>query len=326
MKTQMAVEITSDLGDALDAARRPLQRRRSAPAGPRMRLRTTPWLRRMVPLRIAVARAEARGRALWERDPEARQRALAAIEAIVAGTARAGEVTALARQHLIETEVYEVMFWRPWIVPAIDAASDERLRRTLARDGGVLISVCHLGTMFLSMARVLALGHTPYSVVAPWLFESAGSGDWDRRLDRWWTAIRARDERLVPSVGSFPVLQALLEQGEVVQLFFDMPGGGETRFLGKPVMLATGSARLAVQAGVPIVPMRARRDGHRMHADVGEPLDPSEFASVEDLHQALAAVHERWILEVPASLEDPRRPGAWELGATATGWSRPGSA
>jgi len=321
----MAVEMTPDLSDALAAARRPLERRRSAPASLRMRLRTTPWLLRMVPLVIAVARAEARGRALWAEDRECRERALAAVEAIVAGTPLAGELETLARQHLVEREVYEATFWRPWIMPVIDTASEERLRRVLAPNSGVIMSSCHLGSMFLTMALVAALGRAPYSVAAPWLFASAGAGHWDRRLDRWWKGIRARDERLVVSVGSFPVLQTLLEQGEVAHILFDMPGGSELCFLGKPVMLATGTARLAMQAGVPIVPVRSRRDRHHMHAEVAEPLYPAQFGSVEELQQTLAAVHERWILESPASFEDPRRPGAWELGATPTRWSRPES-
>ena len=56
--------------------------------------------------------------------------------------------------------------------------------------------------------------------------------------------------------------------------------------------------------------------------DVAPPLDPRDVASSEELHDALAAVHERWILELPATLEDPNRAGAWERTATATGWLR----
>jgi hypothetical protein len=45
---------------------------------------------------------------------------------------------------------------------------------------------------------------------------------------------------------------------------------------------------------------------------------------MEELHEEIAAIHERWILEAPEALEDPRRAGAWEEGATATEWVRPG--
>jgi len=53
--------------------------------------------------------------------------------------------------------------------------------------------------------------------------------------------------------------------------------------------------------------------------DAHPPLDPREHDGIEQLHEALAAVHERWILELPATLENPRRDGFWEA-ASAEGW------
>ena len=105
-------------------------------------------------------------------------------------------------------------------------------------------------------------------------------------------------------------------------VYFDMPGRRETRFLGKPATLADGSARLSVEADVPILPVRARRVGHRAWLDVAAPLDPRDFADVGDLHDAMAAVHESWILEFPAAMADPRGFG-WADGATADAWTRP---
>ena len=142
---------------------------------------------------------------------------------------------------------------------------------------------------------------------------------WGRRVVRRLEGLRAQDGRLVFSVGSFGVLKALLEQGELVILHFDVPGHHETRFLGKPVMLTTGSAKLAKLADALILPMRLRRKGHRVWLDTHPPLDPREHDDVEQLHEALAAVHERWILELPATFEDPRRKGFWE-NANAAGW------
>ena len=46
-----------------------------------------------------------------------------------------------------------------------------------------------------------------------------------------------------------------------------------------------------------------------MGFDFAAPLDPREHTAVEGLHEALAAVHERWIMEEPAMLEDPRVSG-----------------
>ena len=48
-------------------------------------------------------------------------------------------------------------------------------------------------------------------------------------------------------------------------------------------------------------------------------LDPREFADADELHDALAVLHERWILEEPAAMADPNSFG-WDGGATALGW------
>jgi hypothetical protein len=87
-------------------------------------------------------------------------------------------------------------------------------------------------------------------------------------------------------------------------------------------MLASGTARLSLLTGAPIVPLRVRRDGYELWLDVGAPLEPGDFADVDQLHDALGEIHERWILELPATAEDPNREGSWERSATADGWTR----
>jgi lauroyl/myristoyl acyltransferase len=203
----------------------------------------------------------------------------------------------------------------------MDDASCARLEEALSCGRRLLLSSCHLGPIFYSMSVVTSRGRSPFAVAGPWFFEQPTPDYWGRRIARWWQGIAERGEHLVQSVGCFPVLERLLEEGELVRIHFDLPGSRETPFLGKPVALATGTARLAAATDALVVPMRARRDGHRVWTDIEEPLDSRDFASAEDLHDALAATHERLILEMPFALEDPRRPGAWEEGATASAWT-----
>jgi lauroyl/myristoyl acyltransferase len=225
--------------------------------------------------------------------------------------------------HLAEKEVLKALFWQPWQTAEMDDSSTARLEHALSCGRPLLASSCHLGPFFYSMSVFTSRGHVPYAVAGPWFFEELTPNYWGRRLARWLRGVSDRGERLVRSVGCFPVLEALLEEGEIVRMHFDMPGSRETRFLGKPVALATGTARLAVSTGALILPMRARRVGVRVWTDVGEPLDPRDFDGAGELHDALAARHERWILETPFALEDPRRPGAWEAGATSRAWINP---
>ncbi len=310
-----------ELEMAIELAMRPLR----APAMPRtglgLRLRTSPRLRGLMPSALVVRRAAAKGRAEW-RDPREREYALATMTAILANTSRAGEVEELARRRLIEEEVQRAIFWQPWRSPRVDTRSSANLRRALSCERGVLVSACHLGPYFLQMSAFGSSPRRPFAVSAPWFFEEPTPDYWGRRQARWWQGIADRDERLVRTVGSFPLVKALLERGQIVLSYFDMPGSARTEFLGKPVMLSSGSAQLAFQTQALVLPLRARRDGARAWTDVFEPLDARDFDSALNLHRALAAVHERSILELPETLEDPNRDGAWNDGAGAEEWVR----
>ncbi len=311
-----------DLQATLERVRRPPQAP-PMPGGPLgLRLRTSSALRQAVPSRVARALARRRALRIWEREPEERDRARAAMAAVVGGTPRAHEVEALARAHVVETETYKELFWQPWPTPRMDADSARRLEQALRGERGVLVSLSHLGPLFLHV-RAVSARSTPYIVSAPYFFAAPEPGYWGRRLARMWKHVQQRDERMVcTGAGASEVLAELLRQREVVVIYFDMPGSRGTRFLGKEVMLGTGTARLATQTDALVLPIRSRLHGTRGWTDVAEPLDPRAMSGWEELHEAIAAVHERWILELPHTLEDPNRAGAWEGGATAQGWRR----
>jgi lauroyl/myristoyl acyltransferase len=288
----------------------------------RARVTGTAVLRHVLPTRLLVRRAEARAGAAWETDPVAREHALPAMEAVVGGTGRAGELEQIAREHYIEQAAHRTLFWQPWKMPSMDARSTDNAQVALSSGRGVLVSSCHLGPIFLHFWPLSAM-RTGYAIAGPWFFDEPTPDYAGRRLAHWRKGIERRDERLLPSQGVFVQLRALLMQGEMALMYFDMPGSRSTQFLGKPVMLATGTARLAVEADALVLPVHARREGHRVWTDVRSPLDPREFSGYEQLQDALAGVHERWILERPGAVEDPNRRGAWEGGASASAWNRP---
>ncbi len=309
------------LAAALAAARRRMPAPAMPPAPLRVRLRISPTLRRALPSTIVARRAVRRGHRAWRQDLKAREQALEAMRAIVGGTPRAGEVERLAEAYLVERAVGEAMFWQPWQAPLLDTRSRANLHATLRSGRGVLLSPCHTGPIYLTTSMVRAAGRMPFTVVAPWFFQEPSADKWGRRIAHWRRHAHRLGHGVVCSVNSFPVLQELLREGEVVQLYFDMPGSTQTPFLGKPVLLSTGSSRLARAADVPILPMRSRFEGHRAQIEICEPLDPRDFADAQELHRTLAAAHERLILEAPYALESPRRAGAWGAGATATAWT-----
>jgi lauroyl/myristoyl acyltransferase len=292
------------------------------PAAPfAVRMKTSTLVRRALPTRLAVARAERKARRRFAEHPPTRERALRAMEAVVAGTPRAGELEDLAREHVVETQAWEAMFWQPWPRQRIDARSSELLQTICAGERGVLLSACHCGPYFNKARTLVSIGIEPAVVSGDWFFEPPSPDYWGRRLARWRRGLP--DLPLIRPRGSFRVLASLLAEGATVLVYFDMPGRHETNFLGKPVMLVDGSARLAVETGALVLPVRSRRVGHRPLVEAGEPLDPRDFAGVDELHEALARVHERAILEHPAAMADPSEFG-WEQEAGPDAWRRPG--
>jgi lauroyl/myristoyl acyltransferase len=314
MSTRQSLDLHAALQSLEDSTRAP----RMPPARPDVWLKTSPLLRRLIPTQPLIDRAERRGRALWDQSPDERERAISAIEAIVGGTPRSAEVEALARAHVVERQLDTVMFWQPWSAD-IEERSASALREALSGSRGVVLSACHQGPYYRSMYALPQVRDSHYSVAGPWLFEQPSHDYWGRRLAHWRKAMVGRP---VPATGSYSLLAALLEAGECVYLFYDMPGQHETCFLSKTAMLADGSARLAVEADALVVPVRARRSGARAWLDALPALDSREFADADELHHALADSHERWILEEPAAMADPNSFG-WENGATARGWTRP---
>jgi acetoacetyl-CoA synthetase len=301
-----ADEQTSDLADALEMIRRRSVPPRMPRASLGIRVKTSPWVRSVLPTRLLVNRAARRGQAIWEWSVSEREDAVAAMETIIAGTPRAHELRELAQLHLIESEIDRALFWQqPWSAK-VDAGSAARIRAALSEDRGVLLSASHIGPYYRLQCAPPFNGRDTYLVAESWFFESPSPNHWGRRLARWRKGTKSR---LVLSDGSFPIIQALLERGDLVFVHFDMPGPRETRFLGKSAMLADGSAQLAVRADALVLPLRTRRVGHNVWVDAGAPLDPHEFADADELHDALAARHERWILENPEAMENPAARG-----------------
>jgi lauroyl/myristoyl acyltransferase len=298
---------------------RPPAPTRMPPAPLALRLKTSVWVRALLPTRLVVRRAVLKGQRLWEQNEGAREDALAAMATVVSGTSLEGSLERVAREYVIEQETDTALFWQPWSTPEIDEATERNLREALDQDRGVLLSSCHLGPYPRITRVLLDMGRRPYGVFGPWFFEPPSPDYWGRRIARWHKGARSR---YVTSKGSYRTLRALLERGEWVVLFFDVPGHRPTRYLGKPAMLADGTARLAIESDALVLPTRLRRVGHRVWMDVAPPLDPRELADVEALHTALARLHEKWVLEYPAAMADPRDFG-WEQGATPEAWNMP---
>lgn len=266
--------------------------------------------------RIAVALGYAWGNLRWL-DPKARRRSRLAVAAIAGPGAVPDRV---AREHLSHAAAREQLIWRPRMI--LDAAVEggAHLASAKASGRGVLVSYCHFGPFPAIGVSALKFANDVHQVAGGWLAAPRpGSG----RARRWRGIFERAGVPLIGAKGCFPVVAELLRRGAVVVMAFDWPGSAESSFLGKRVMLASGTARLAQSTGALVVPAMRRFQQLEVRTVFGAPLNPAAYDDWQHLHDEVAAQHDRWILTCPAALEDPRRAGAWEEAATAESWGLP---
>ena len=290
-----------------------------APLG--VRIRTSPRLRRFVPNALAVARARRKAKRLWRRDPDLRARSRREVELIVSNTRWSERLEELAYLRAVENEIARTLLWQPWKVSCDSAASRTNMAEALSRKS-FIVSFCHLGPFHCVTVPLQRAGREIIYVSDPWIFEPPEASYWGRRVVRIRQGVAGK-ARHIAARGSYSTLRSLLREGAAVGIAFDVPGGRQTRFLGKEVWLADGTARLAAETGVAVIPARTRRVKGRVVCDYAEALLPEKLRTVEAIHDALAWVHEQFILEEPHCLEDPGRPGSWGAGATTTAWRKP---
>ncbi len=319
----MSTNVPPALGERMAEVRRPVVPPPMPRASPLVSLATSPMLHRLLPPRLAVLIGEARGAMLWHTRPPVREAAHLTMQAIVGGTERAHEAARLARRFVLEKNALTMIFWQPPRKSGIDEPSRANLQSALASGRGIVLSATHLGPFFDVGSPLVDVSRRVYVSSGGWFFLAPTADYAGRRLAHWWRKPAARKQQLVSTGGSSEILRTVLEQGEIALLFFDVSGSRETIFLGKPVHLATGTARLAIETDAVVLPARARQERGRGFVDFAPPLDARQFADVGKLQDALAAIHSELILEHPETLEDPRRSGAWEHGATAEAWVSP---
>ena len=236
------------------------------------------------------------------------------------------ELEGLARATVLEDAALAELLERPWvIVDRRRLRGVSQLRDATAQGRGVVVSYCHLGPFEGASSSVLrATGRRPWLFAGTWIDQPPGVGASGRHVERWRDLLRrAGPHVLTTTPGTLARATALLEAGETVCFLFDVPGATVTPWLGRPVALASGTARMAFASGGLVVVMHAHRKRGRAVTTFHPAIDPHDFETPEALHVALAAAHERLIVADLAAFPDPRRTGAWELGVSPEGWTFP---
>lgn len=256
---------------------------------------------RLLPTAAALRLASLAGRIAWlRRGPRAQ--ALARAWTFTRST-DAAELGRFARRHLREYRMQDELFWRPWLAAEMQIDGIEHL--CAAREGGrgVILAGVHVGPMaHLQQALARRLRREPRRLyISRWSrLEDEGrqSGARARYLPAKVRRLERAGARFVGRGGSYAIFAELLRRGETCWMAIDAAGirrGRLVELAGRQTNLATGIAALARETGALIVPAYARREGSHPAARLLEPIDPSDYASDEDLHDRLVAAANQMI-------------------------------
>jgi lauroyl/myristoyl acyltransferase len=295
-----------------------------APSSPRpvpwggvlARVRASVSARRVVPTGVALVGTDLLYRSALRLSTRRMATATALMETIVGGTPAEADLPRLARSHVAAQARGWELTWRPWELERIPIQCASRIDRARATGRGLVISHAHLGPLagWVPLGRLL---RPLYHPAGDWVVHPPRPGYNGYQLEQRRKLYRDAGIELIYATGSALALYKALSRGGAALLTMDAPGGRRTQFLGKPVDMDDGTARIAMKTGAVILPAALMPVGRRWEIQIGEELDPREFSSPDELHLTLAAVHEDFVMRAPDHLENPKR--LWAK-ATRDGW------
>lgn len=280
------------------------------------RFRAATRTRRLVPTELALIGTDVIYRSAVRLSARRAAAAHESMAAVVGGTSREGDVARLAPLHVAARARGWELTWRTWELDRIPVRGADHLRKAGASGRGLLLSKSHLGPL----AAWVPLGRMLRPLLLPadeWLLDPPTPGHDGYRVEHRRKVFHDAGIKLIYANGSGMTLYKVLRRGGSVLMSMDMPGERRTRFLDKPVDMVDGTAQLATRTDALVVPVALMPLGRRWEIQVGEPLDPRDFADPDELHLTLVSIHEKLIMAAPEHLENP----LWRWpAATPEGW------
>lgn len=249
------------------------------------------------------------------RNPRVLAQARAHMEFLV-GEALVGEGRPGADLDRLARDYVEWTRWRietRWhhdrFLPAVRIEGAEHLEA--GREGAVL-NFLHHGPFERVGLSVAQHGHHLHMMMAPWFFaddgcDAADAGKTAPHL-RQHRVITERDCSVFSSAEGSAGVRRRLAEGKLVGLATDMPGSTPVTFVGRRLLGTFGAARLAHEAGKPVLVVTSHRDGRdeepffRVH----EALRPEQFPDPHAMLDRMLRIHEPAVLDWPAAYEEPR--------------------
>jgi lauroyl/myristoyl acyltransferase len=256
-------------------------------------------LRRLVPPRSVPGLVRRRLDALWA-DDAYRASQEAEMEFLLGRTERAAEAPALAYSYAEQMMVRAFMRWHPRTITRQRVRVVERLTRRDPARGAILSFTHHhrYDGMFGSVAR---LGAPSKIIVTPAITRPEAGIAFRQHLN-----VAARGGEIVPVEGGLKELADMLRPGVLMSLAPDFPGRTPVTFLGRRVLGALGTPRLAMMTDSPVILVTHRRDEAGPYVQVEEPIDPRDHTDPAALLDDILRRHGEAVLAWPEALESPQ--------------------
>ena len=191
--------------------------------------------------------------------------------------------------------------WHPELVTRLRVEGIEHLRAARGRGRGVILNFMHHGTYDGALASVGRLGVPAHMLVYPYMVRE----DAPRWLKQHMRVARMGGGTAVSTeIGTQGIID-LLNQREVVAIASDVPGRTPLRFAGREVRGSFGAARIAFDAGSPVVVMTSEEDDRGPFVRIHEALEPKHFDSPRSLIEEMLARHESVIVQWPEHTDLP---------------------
>jgi len=236
----------------------------------------------------------------WSR-PSVRADARAQMAFLLEHTRPEVDLDATARAYVKQQIWRGELRWHPDLITRMRVVGLEHLVGARDRGRGVILNFVHHGTYEGGFASLARLGAPAHMLVHPYMTRD-DAPRWLKQHMR--IACTGGGAKVSAEIGTQGIID-LLNQGSVVAVASDVPGRTPLRFVGRDVLGSFGAARIATEAGSPVVVMSMELDEHGPLVRAHEALEPKAFESPRALLEEMLALHERVVVRWPERTDLP---------------------
>jgi lauroyl/myristoyl acyltransferase len=257
-------------------------------------------LRRRVPLALLPVLVGLRFRIAWAR-PSVRAEAREQMRFLLERTRPAADVDAAARAYVRRQILRGELRWHPETLTDMRIVGLEHLLAARDLGRGVMLNFMHHGSYEGAFGSLGKRGVRLQMMVYPYMVRD----DAPRWLKQHMSiACTGGGVPVSAEVGAQGIIDRL-NQGSVVAVASDVPGHTPLQFVGREVLGSFGAARLASDAGSPVVVMTAEIDEQGPFARLHEALEPKDYDSPKALLQQMLAMQEKVLVQWPEETDLP---------------------